>query len=420
MNNALAIAAVTAVLKDILENGLAHDAIASSVGDTVVTALPPDRVSVGGDERPQLNIFLYQVSQNRNADWVGRDRLELQRDRTSAGQPPLALDLHYLLTAYGAKDFQAELLLGFALQLLHDIPVITRDRLQSAMQKAASTSTFGALSLALASTSVSDLVKQLGEIKLSPEFFNMEETSKLWSSMQTHYRPSAAYQASMVLIQGRSSSPPSESPEFVCSQPWIEAVEPQTGEVISAGSVLTLKGKQLDGALTYIRLIGQMAERSKLLKPREVKPNQIRFVLPPDLPAGIQGVQVVHQQQSDSIELPRSLESNIAAFVVQPIVTVTVENLQKNGELRSAEFVIRVKPRILSGQRSVLLLGMASDRASSLQTIPLEIPKTETDVLRVPLKNLQPGRYWVQIQINGAASVEQGANEARFLSIEIL
>ena len=61
MSNALSIAAVTAVIKDLLENGLVTDAIATSIGDVIVTALPPDRISVEGDERPQINLFLYSV-----------------------------------------------------------------------------------------------------------------------------------------------------------------------------------------------------------------------------------------------------------------------------------------------------------------------------------------------------------------------
>jgi Pvc16 N-terminal domain len=194
MSSALAIAAVTAVLKDILENGLTHDAIATSIGDTLITAIPPDRISVGADERPQLNIFLYQVSPNRNADWVGRDRIDVRLP------PPLALDLHYLLTAYGPKDFQSELLLGYALQLLHEIPILNRDRVYTALKHAASLSSFGVLSQALATLSIEDLADQIAPIKLGSEFFSMEETSKLWSSLQTHYRPSAGYQASMILI----------------------------------------------------------------------------------------------------------------------------------------------------------------------------------------------------------------------------
>ena len=49
-----------------------------------------------------LNFFLYQVTPNlgwRNADLPSREN---GGSRTT--YPPLALDLHYLLTAYGSQD----------------------------------------------------------------------------------------------------------------------------------------------------------------------------------------------------------------------------------------------------------------------------------------------------------------------------
>jgi hypothetical protein len=38
---------------------------------------------------------------------------------------PLALN-HYLLTAYGSADFQGDILLGYAMHLLHERPVLDR------------------------------------------------------------------------------------------------------------------------------------------------------------------------------------------------------------------------------------------------------------------------------------------------------
>ncbi len=73
MSNALAIAAITAVFKDILENGLVKDSITNSVGDVMVTTIQPDRISIETDARVQLNLYLYQITQNRNADWVSRE-----------------------------------------------------------------------------------------------------------------------------------------------------------------------------------------------------------------------------------------------------------------------------------------------------------------------------------------------------------
>jgi hypothetical protein len=206
MSNALSIAAVTAVLKDLIENGLVQDAIATSVGDVVVTALPPDRITQGTDERAQINLFLYQVTQNRNADWISEEYRSKRRQLGDVRQhPPLALDLHYLITAYGAKDFQAELLLGYVMQLLHDTPVFSRELIETALKNAAKVNTSSVLSQALTSVSIADVAENIGQIKISPEFFNMEDTSKLWSSLQTPYRPSAPYQVSMVLIDSRNA-----------------------------------------------------------------------------------------------------------------------------------------------------------------------------------------------------------------------
>ena len=77
MSNALAIASVTAVLKDILNNGVIDNQLSGVVGDVTVSALPPDRVLV---ERPpetsRLNLFLYQVTPNqgwRNVALPSRD-----------------------------------------------------------------------------------------------------------------------------------------------------------------------------------------------------------------------------------------------------------------------------------------------------------------------------------------------------------
>lgn len=210
MSNALSIAAVTATIKNLLENGLVGDAIAASVGDVLVSAIPPDKIQVGTDERAQINLFLYHVTQNRNVDWISpefrnRHSRISDKDNPRSTNPPLALDLHYLLTAYGPKDFQSEILLGYAMQLLHISPIIKSQVIESALKNISETSTSSVFSQALAGVSVSDLALQIGQIKVSPEFLSMEDTSKIWSALQTNYRPSATYNISMVLIESGST-----------------------------------------------------------------------------------------------------------------------------------------------------------------------------------------------------------------------
>ena len=113
MSTALAIAGVTAVLRDRLNDGMVNHNVAGVLGSTVsVTALPPDRVlPAEGAEATQLNLFLYQVSPNigwRNEALPSRDASGRHR-LTNA---PLALDLHYLISAYGNMDLHAVILLG--------------------------------------------------------------------------------------------------------------------------------------------------------------------------------------------------------------------------------------------------------------------------------------------------------------------
>jgi hypothetical protein len=199
MSSPLAIAAVTASLKDLLNDGLLdHDL--SAIGSFAVTALPPDRVETGQQEPNQLNLFLYQVTPNIGWRNAGLPTLDSKGSRI--GSAPLALDLHYLLTAYGSKDFNAEVLLGYAMSLLHENPVLTRDQIRIALgapspvDGALLPSPFGTLSAV-------DLADQVELIKISPVFLSTEDLSKLWTSMQARYRTTMAYVASVVLIDPR-------------------------------------------------------------------------------------------------------------------------------------------------------------------------------------------------------------------------
>uniref|UniRef100_UPI000B03F57A DUF4255 domain-containing protein n=1 Tax=Methylogaea oryzae TaxID=1295382 RepID=UPI000B03F57A len=206
MSGPLAIAAVTAALKDLLNDGLLNHDL-SSVGSFSVTAMPPDRVETGSNEPNQLNLFLYQVTPNLLAQ-RGPAARDVAGNRVA--NPPLSLDLHYLLTAYGSKDMNAEILLGYAMQLLHDTPVLTRDRLRivlggvSPVDGSILPSPFGSLA-------ADDLADQAELIKLSPVYLNADELSKMWTAMQARYRPTMAYTASVVLIQstaGTKVAPP--------------------------------------------------------------------------------------------------------------------------------------------------------------------------------------------------------------------
>lgn len=405
MSNALSIVAVTAVLKDLLENGLVNDSITASVGDVLVTALPPDLIKVGTDERSQLNFFLYHVTQNRNVDWVSQE-FRTKHSRVNKTQrslnPPLALDLHYLLTAYGAKDFQAELLLGYAMQLLHTTTVITSELIENALKNASTSNTTSLISQALAGVSIPKLAEQIGQIKLSPEFLSMEDNSKIWSSLQTHYRPSASYLVSMVLIDSQDLNQSAGGYTGLWSEPSIEQVTTltQTQPLIFAGSTVIIRGKRLRGDITRVRL----ANREKLLVPEDIKETQISLKLPDDLYAGVQAIQVVHLAMGNG-EHRENLASNVAALIIHPQISVSLHQVVDSAaDLRSVEITVKFHPKVGKTQRVVLLLNEISSLNSLAASIVVPSPHEDTDVMNIVVNNIKPGNYLVRVQVDGVAS----------------
>src|SRR5215470_17020923 len=101
MSTALAISGVTSVLQFFLN--IVYNDPSSPLGGVTVSAVAPDIVQAnlgsGGSTPLQVNIFLHQVT--HNAAWRNVGLPSVGPDgATRLDNPPLALDLHYLLTAY--------------------------------------------------------------------------------------------------------------------------------------------------------------------------------------------------------------------------------------------------------------------------------------------------------------------------------
>jgi len=412
MSNALAIAAVTAVLKDLLNNAVIDHNLSTTVGQPVtVTALPPDRIKTGDDENPQLNLFLYNVSPNtgwRNAQLPSRDG---QGDRVT--NPPLALDLHYLLTAYGKSDFDGEILLGYAMQMLHETPVLPREAIRKAL---GSPPPVDSHILPIGPLAAADLADQVEQIKIVPASMNTEELSKLWTALQAHYRPTAGYHVSVVLVESRQPTkatlPVRERLVYVTpfQHPLIESVESAAGKdkPIVADSTLLINGSQLRGDNTTVwiggvKFIPTLANMSA---------NRIQISLPPMLPdvlrAAIQVAQVVHE--IDMGEPPtshRGVESNAVAFVLHPKITIPAT--------ASGNLTITFDPRVGRAQRVTLSLGERNpppDRPArnfdisgppdNGITVPLQL---DTDTITFSLQDVIAGQYFVRLRVDGAESV---------------
>ncbi|HYI96147.1 MAG TPA: DUF4255 domain-containing protein [Bryobacteraceae bacterium] len=430
MSSALGIASVSFVLVDLLNNGLIdQDISATGVGDVNVTALPPDRAEAANAGQSQLNIFLYQVTENaalRNNNMPSRNARGERIDN-----PPLALDLHYLLTAYGGQQLHAEILLGYAMQLLHETPVLTRDAIRRSLAAPSQVIGGSGVPAAMLNLYTSGLAEQPEQIKIAPQTLSTEEISRLWTAFQAKYRPTAAYLASVVLIQSRASTK-SALPvmsrlikAIPLQRPVIEEVLSQSavgapivaGQPILPGYRLVLRGSQLKGEETLVDVAGVEA----IPADADITGIQIVVPLPAGVPAGTQSLQVVHRVDLGSPPAEhRGVESNQAAFVLRPVVqSVSAVGASGKGDLN-----LTVVPAVGPRQRAVVLLNGASSYSflvpprTDLASPPPGEP-APTTTLTVPFAKVQPGSYLLRLQVDGAESPLEVNGSGQFVGPKV-
>jgi hypothetical protein len=239
VSNAQVIAGTTATLRLLLLSGIpARD---PAIPQLDVTTLPPDKVNLSAD-KPALNLFLYQTS--LNGAFRNRDRTQA---RPGEGPlPPLALNLHYLITAYGQVDDRegdfSHRVYGAAMSVLHDHCVLGAEEI-------------------VASMSSNPAVRQVERVRITPLSTTVEEMARLWTIFQTNYRLSTAYEVSVVLIE---SDRPAVSPlpvlrrgsadrgpvTLASASPSLMRAVARGGRVsVRLGETLTLEGTNLVGDL---------------------------------------------------------------------------------------------------------------------------------------------------------------------------
>jgi hypothetical protein len=426
MSSPLAIGAVSAVLRNLLDNAMI-DAGNAVGGPVSVTAVAPDTIDLTSpDFRPRLNLFLHQVTPNsgwRNAALPSRNGAG---DRIA--NAPLAVDLHYLLTAYGRDDFQAEILLGYAMHVLHERPWLDRESIHKALDT--NPLQAGLLPPAFQALTQSDLADQVEAIKITPAALGIDEMSKLWSAIQTHYRPTAAYQISVVLIEAKKPGvtalpvlsrgkvdPATQRDAGVMVRPDLLPPIPtlfraeSTNPCKSArlGDEITVVGIRLAGAGMRVRLMHRL-RKTPLEFP--VTPNaagtQFKLTLPADLaaqaylPAGLWQLSVVLKPPGE----PDERETNSIPLVVSatPVFVATGAPLNlpapvvvrlTNPARVQATFASR--PQVRPEQTAILMLGVAqaTSKARDAATDPLvfEFPDT-----------LVAGDYHVRLRVDGVDS----------------
>lgn len=426
MSSPLAIGAVSAVLRNLLDNGLVD--IGPPLGSVKVTAVAPDTIKVDDPNAPpSVNLFLYRTSPN--AGWREVDLPARDANGTRISNPPLALNLHYLVTAYGTGDFQAEILLGYAMHLLHERPVLDR----AAIRRALDPSPLGASILppAFQALTASDLADQVEAVTVTQEPLDTEEMSRLWSAMQAHYRPTAGYLVSVVLIQARK---PSRTPLPVLSRGKVDpvthrdrgvVVEPSllppyaTIEKISPpaeqpaarlGEILMLTGHHLDGTSTVARFVHRLIDPHEIPIGVSASAKQIEVTLPSGAaaeiawPAGLYTVTVSLIRPGD----PDPQESNVAATFLAPEAILPPTSVTRNAATQRVTVALDVRPQVRAAQDVRLTLGG--------HTAMADPHPTTTASLTFAFDNVAPGAQWVRLTVDGVESrlVDRSVDPSEF------
>jgi hypothetical protein len=189
MSNALALATVTQALAFLIANNLGPE---MDIAVKVETRKPPAEPPTD----PTVNVFLYQVTPN--ASMRHNDLPTRASDGTLLKRPAAALDLHYLISAYGEEaELVGQRLIGCVIRTLHEIPVLPQELIELAAERPYLRG--------------SDLAASPQKVRFTPTVMDIDETSKLWGMLhQTPYTLSVAYQASLVLIEGRERPVPAK------------------------------------------------------------------------------------------------------------------------------------------------------------------------------------------------------------------
>jgi Pvc16 N-terminal domain/IPT/TIG domain len=393
MSNSLAIGAVSATLKYLLEEKMVQLGLDGSLGERPIVTLsvPGEAVADGDRTKDRLNLFLYQTTLNQGWRNVGMPALDSRGERVA--NPPLALDLHYLLTAFGQKTFHAELMLGYAMNLFHQVPVLTRDDIRKALKKLQDSTNNAEKAI-----SSCDLADQIEQIKIIPQSTNTEELWKLWSAMQSQYHPTVTYQISVVLIE---SQRPTKSPLPVATlnllalpfnRPSIESISPP---IPTAGAQITIVGQNLQAEIVEVSL---GAEPPLPTTPPDISAKQIQVTLPTTLKAGINTVQVLHRISFGTTspdEPHRGFESNVLPFMLAPRISLPATTVTAGQNL-----TISIEPPIEREQRVSVIIG---DRAISIPPRPIDT--TPVSTLGIPIAtNFPPGTYLLRLRVDGAES----------------
>jgi hypothetical protein len=233
-----------------------------------------------------------------------------------------------------------------------------------------------------------------------------EEMSKLWTAFQSHYRPTAAYLATVVLIE---STQPARAPLPVLSRgpldrgvvvsagllppfPTIESVAPANGQpAATVGALLELTGHHLDGTGRVVVFSNARFGIDQEEGDEDGDSASLVPVLVPSLPVGVYQVAVKLVRPNDTE--PRT--SNQLAMTLGPEITAFPATVARDSS-GTTSITVSCKPDIRPEQRVSLLLGTAEASAQPLSTA--------SSTVTFAVDQAPVGEHLVRLRVDGIDS----------------
>lgn len=416
MSSALAIAAAARVVAKLLDNRVADEGLAvfQNHRTSVLSPEQIDSAGNGGGSQavvPQLNLFPYHFGLNQ----AWRNRFEPSADQVGRriGSVPLVIDISFLVSAHSSTALQPEILLGLAMQAIHDNQQLTRERVRTLLEPPAPPNPPDPIFAALQRSRLAD---QFELIRIVPLNLSPSEMQNLWTALHSRYRPSFCYMVSAMLIDsrqtGRAALPVREYASTVIQfvRPYIDRIEPANVVFSASGNTIMLQGDQLRQTGVLARF--HTGQRQPILSDGWTE-TQARVQLPPDLRAGIVGVELVRPVEIGAPPPKEVNESNVGVFIHQPVFRTTGAPPRPDIVLGAVDNTnppafrplrIRLQPAAVRGQDTkVMLTEVVASGVGRGFTFPGELgADPANDPVTFRLIGVPNGTYLVRVRVDGA------------------
>ncbi len=396
MSDELAIADVGETLRRLIRDRM-EEPPGTPASGVMVTVGPPHlgRAEDFTPDGARLNLFLYRVTEHAQ---LNNQEIGAASVGPAYGHPPLSVRLYYLMTAYGgalagagavvSDDLMAHRILGSAMRVFHDFPIITPDLRTVRISG-------GERILA------ESLVNECERLKVTLEALSVDDMSKIWTSLSLRYRVSVAYVVSVLQIESRRprsfprpvgqpphgypplpTDPPVPGPmiySLLIRVPSISDVrvlrpgdtEPRRFPFARVNDRLVISGTNLAGGVVRVRM-GRLDvpaqpmtnDRLEVDIPEDVMPNGSIIPVESRLQPGVQTLSV---ELSDALAPQSAMRSNDSGFMLVPLLATATLAANRTVTLTGS----RLWEPVLSGE--VLIGRAAVPKASFVNPSPTAV-----------------------------------------------